>query len=70
MSVKLIGRPQEIRAVGGLTYRFERSNLTEHKGCELRRRYDSYVILSNLIEQETICSTSERQYGFLVQGTF
>jgi outer membrane receptor for ferrienterochelin and colicin len=60
----------EKRGWGGLTYRFEGSNLTDYKGCNLRRRYDSYVIVSNLIEQETNCSTTGRQYALLVRGTF
>jgi outer membrane receptor for ferrienterochelin and colicins len=55
---------------GGLTYRLEGSNLTDYEGCNLRRRYDGHVIVSNLIEQETNCSTIGRQYTFLVRGTF
>lgn len=54
----------------GLTYRFEGSNLSDYEGCNLRRRYDGYVIVSNLIEQETNCSKTGRQYTFLVRGTF
>jgi len=54
----------------GLTYRFEGSNLSDYKGCNLRRRYDGYVIVSNLIEQETNCSTTGRQYTFSMRGTF
>ena len=55
---------------GGLTYRFEGSNLTDYEGCNFRRRYDGRVIVSNLIEEETTCSTTGRQYSFLVRGTF
>jgi len=55
---------------GGLTYRFEGSNLSDYEGCNLRRRYDGYVIVSNLIEQETNCTTTGRQYTLLVRGTF
>ncbi|PCJ23381.1 MAG: hypothetical protein COA96_12040 [SAR86 cluster bacterium] len=55
---------------GGLTYRFEGSNLTDYEGCNMRRRYDSYVIVSNLIEQETNCSTTGRQFTLGVRGTF
>ena len=55
---------------GGLTYRFEGSNLTDYEGCNFRRRYDGRVIVSNLIEEETTCSTTGRQYSLLVRGTF
>lgn len=54
----------------GLTYRFEGSNLSDYEGCNLRRRYDGYVIVSNMIEQETNCSKNGRQFSFLVRGTF
>ncbi|PCI74918.1 MAG: hypothetical protein COB20_14120 [SAR86 cluster bacterium] len=55
---------------GGLTYRFEGSNLTDYEGCNFRRRYDGHVIVSNLIEEEATCSTTGRQYSFSVRGTF
>jgi outer membrane receptor for ferrienterochelin and colicins len=54
----------------GLTYRFEGSNLADYEGCWLRRRYDGYVIVSNLIEQEQNCSTTGRQYTLSIRGTF
>lgn len=54
----------------GLTYRFEGSNLANYEGCNLRRRYDGYVLVSNIIEIENNCSTTGRQYTFLIRGTF
>lgn len=55
---------------GGLTYRFEGSNLEDSEACGERRRFDGYLRDGNLKEVEFNCSRNGMQFVFKVRGTF
>ena len=55
---------------GGLTYRFEGSNLEDSDACGERRRFDGYLRDGVLKEVEFNCSRNGMQFLFKVRGTF
>lgn len=54
----------------GLTYRFEAINMTDHKTCPKRVRYDGNILNSIEKEYEFACSTTGRRFAFKVRGNF
>lgn len=60
----------EMVGFGGLTYRFEASNLADFEACALRRRYDGYLRDGVIKEIERNCSVTGSQFAFKVRGTF
>jgi len=55
---------------GGLTYRFEGSNLQDDVACSERRRFDGYLRDGILKEIEFNCASNGMQFVFKVRGTF
>ena len=55
---------------GGLTYRFEGSNLEDSVACNERRRFDGYLRDGILKEVEFNCASNGMQFAFKLRGTF
>ena len=55
---------------GGLTYRFEGSNLEDSVACNERRRFDGYLRDGILKEVEFNCASNGMQFSFKLRGTF
>lgn len=55
---------------GGLTYRFEGSNLEDSVACSERRRFDGYLRDGVLKEVEFNCASNGMQFMFKLRGTF
>lgn len=55
---------------GGLTYRFEASNLEDIEICAERRRYNGRLLDGDLKELEYNCSKTGMQFAFKLRGTF
>jgi len=61
----------EIKGWGGLTYRFEATNVHEQERCRLRERYvDGTIATGVLHETEDSCSHSGEKYAIKIRGTF
>ncbi len=61
----------ELQGWGGLTYRFEATNVHEQYRCRVRTRYENGTIATGTISEiEDSCSHAGEKYAIKIRGTF